>query len=154
VTVVIVVLCSLLAVTPLFSQAKGCPDPLAVVEKFYASNDAARYGASAALLTPDATLASWSEGVNGHHMLERRISGTERIRPFLGTPGFRHVSGRPDGMIYRETKTVVSRNAVIFMLVPDRQRPNGRPYNPYRVEIVLRGCAIASLTVVELITWL
>jgi hypothetical protein len=48
----------------------------------------------------------------------------------------------------------VSGDQVSFMLEPDRQRPNGKPYNPYRVEAVFEGCKIKSLTVIDSVTWL
>lgn len=45
-------------------------------------------------------------------------------------------------------------NTVQFMLEPDRKRPNGRLYNPFSAEVVLDGCRIKALTVIERVTWL
>jgi hypothetical protein len=40
-----------------------------------------------------------------------------------------------------------------FMLRPDRLSLDGRPYNPYKVEVIFLGCKIKSLTVIEFISW-
>ena len=132
----------------------SCPDPMAIIRVFYDANDAARFEVSLGFLTEDATLTSWAEGVNGHHMREEHLTGKAQIRPALGDLGLRRTSGQPDGPIYHETRVQVAGDHVTFILEPDRRRPNGKPYNPYRVEAVFDGCKIKSLTVIDLVTWL
>ncbi len=121
---------------------------------FYSANDAGQLATSLSLLTDDATLATWSEGINGHHMIEKHLAGKAQIRLALGNLGLRRGTGQPDAPVYHETEFHVSGNQVDFMLRPDRVRPNGGPYSPYRIELVFDGCKIKGLTVVELITWL
>ena len=142
------------AAPPQATAPTSCPDPLAVIKALYDANDASRFKVSLDLFTEDATLASWAEGINGHHMKERHLTGKAQIRPVLGEPGLRRTSDRPDGPIYHETKIKVSGDRVTFMLEPDRLRPNGRQYNPFHVEIVFVGCKIKSMTVIDLVTWL
>lgn len=131
-----------------------CPDPMAIIRAFYDANEASRFEVSLGFLTEDATLSSWAEGVNGHHMRETHLTGKAQIRPALGNPGLQRTTGQPDGPIYHETKVTVSGDQVTFILEPDRRRPNGKPYNPYRVEVSFVGCKIKSLTVIDLVTWL
>ena len=138
----------------LFAQQSPCPDLVALIESFYDSNDSSLFATSLNMRTDDVTLASWSEGVNGHHMVERHSSGKDQVRAALGNPGLRRISGRPDGMMYVLTEAKASGDRVTFMLRPDRLRPNGKRYNSFRVEAVFMGCQIWSLTVVELIGWL
>ncbi len=64
-----------------------------VVKAFYDDNDAADYDASLALLTPDVTLVSWAEGVNGRHWAEIHLQGKEQIRPLLAKRGLRRTNG-------------------------------------------------------------
>ena len=142
------------AAPPQATAPTSCPDPLAVIKALYDANDASRFKASLDFFTEDATLASWAEGINGHNMKERHLTGKAQIRPVLGEPGLRRTSDRPDGPIYHETRVKVSGDRVTFMLEPDRLRPNGRPYNPFHVEIVFDGCKIKSMTVIDLVTWL
>ncbi len=131
-----------------------CPDPMAIIRAFYDANDASQFEVSLGFLAEDATLSTWAEGVNGHHMRERHLTGKAQIRPALGNPGLQRSSGQPESPIYHETKITVSDNRVTFMLEPDRRRPNGKPYNPFRVEVSFIGCKIKSLTVIDLVTWL
>ncbi len=127
---------------------------MAVVQAFYDSNDAGRFDTSLSLLTDDATLATWSEGVNGYHMRERHLTGKGEIRKALGDPGLRRTTGQSDGPIYEETEVKISGDSLRFTLRPDRLRPNGKPYHPYQVDVRLAGCKIRALTVIELVTWL
>ena len=131
-----------------------CPDPASIVKAFYDANDASQFDASLALLADDATLDSWAQGINGHHMIQKHLVGKEQIRAVLGNPGLRRVSDQPDRPIFHEADLQVSGNKVTFALQPDRMHPNGRPYNPYTVEIVFEGCKIKSLTVIERVMWL
>ena len=130
----------------------ACADPLSVVHAFYDANDAGQWSTSLALLTDDVTLASWAEGMNGHHMTERHLSGKDQIRSALSNPGLRRGAGQPGGPVFHETEFSVSGDMVVFMLRPDRVRPNGRVYNPYRLELVFVGCQIKSLTVIEIVS--
>ena len=131
-----------------------CPDPLAIVVAFYDANDAARFDRSLGFFTDDATLSTWAEGVNGYHARARYFAGKKEIRPVLGELGLRRTPDRPDGPIYRESRVKVTGNQVSFILEPDRLRPNGKPYNPFRVEVALSGCMIKAMTVIDLVTWL
>ena len=131
-----------------------CPDPASIVKTFYDANDASQFEASLALLADDATLDSWAQGINGHHMIQKHLVGKEQIRAVLGNPGLRRISDQPDHPIFHEADVQVSGNKVTFALQPDRAHPNGRPYNPYTVEIVFEGCKIKSLTVIERVMWL
>ncbi|MGA2377959.1 MAG: hypothetical protein ABSG85_01485 [Spirochaetia bacterium] len=126
---------------------------MAVIRTFYDSNDASRFSASLACLHPGLVFTSWAEGVNGRHWHEKKLVGRQKIVPFLGDRGLRRIPGARGGPAYRETEEVVGPDRVTFMLRPDRRSPDGRPYNPYRVEAVFDGCAIVQLTVVELISW-
>ncbi len=138
-------------VTPMPAE---CPDAAAMVKTFYDANDASKFDTSLAMLADDATLDSWAQGINGHHMTTKHLVGKEQIRAVLGAPGLRHISSQSDGPIFHETGLQVSGNKVTFALEPDRAHPNGRPYNPYTVEIVFEGCKIKSLTVIERVMWL
>jgi hypothetical protein len=136
------------------TPAAPCPDPLAAVKAFYDANDAGQFDASLAFLTDDATLPSWSEGVNGYHMRERHLTGKAEIRKALGDPGLRRTTGRPEDPVYKETEAQTSGDSVRFTLRTDRLRPNGKPYHPYQMDVRFAGCKIRALTVIELVTWL
>ena len=138
---------------PMLTGTPPCPDPMAIIKAFYDSNDASQFDASFAFLTTDATLSSWAEGINGRHWQEKHLTGRQQIRTVLGDRGFRRTSGQPDAPTFHETEAKVSGSQVTFMLRPDRLGPDGRPYNPYRVEATFLGCKIKSLTVIELISW-
>ena len=130
---------------------------MAVVRAFYAANDARQFDKSAAFLADDVVFDTYATGVNGYIMAKRHRNGRAALRDFLPEGrGLRHrlPDSPADGPIFHETKLSVKGNAVEFMLVPDRKLPNGREYNPYRVEVVLEGCRIKTLTVIELISWL
>ena len=126
---------------------------MAILKAFYDSNDASRFDGSLALLTTDAIVSSWAEGVNGRHWQEKHLTGKEQIRAVLGNRGLRRTSGRSDSPIFHETEAITSGDHVTFMLRPDRLSPDGRPYNPYKVEAIFHGCKINSLTVIEFISW-
>ncbi len=138
---------------PILTETLLCPDPMAIIKAFYDSNDASQFEASLAFLIPDATLSTWAEGMNGRHWQEQHLIGQEQIRTVLGKRGLRRISGQPDAPIFHETGAKISGNQVTFMLQPDRLSPDGRPYNPYRVQVFFDGCKIKSLTVIEFISW-
>jgi hypothetical protein len=139
-------------------SAAACPDPLGVVNGLYNSTEAARFDASLRFFAPDAVFATWATGVNGHVVgVRRHLVGRGQIRTFL--PEGRGLRWRlpgaaQDGPVYRQAKVMIAGNVVRFSLQPDRRRPDGREYNYFTVEAVLSGCLIASLTVIEQITWL
>src|SRR5512137_3200458 len=81
-------------VTPMPAE---CPDEASIVKTFYDANDASKFDASLALLADDATLDSWAQGINGHHMSLKHLVGKEQIRAVLGDPGLRHISSQADG---------------------------------------------------------
>jgi hypothetical protein len=135
----------------------GCIDPLSVVNAFYDAADAGRLDLCVRLLAVDATVDTWATGVNGYIMARRHLGGRAEISRMLAeTRGLRRTlpGSPPDGPVYHSTRVSVTGDTVRFMLEPDRKRPNGRPYNPFSVEAVLRGCLITSFTVIERVTWL
>ena len=132
----------------------ACADPAAILRAFYSLHDQNRYDDSLAYLSYDATLLTWAEGANGHHMVVNALVGKDEIRPALVKPGLRHTSGQPGDPVFREEDLKTSGDLVTFMLRPDRLRPNGRQYNPYKVEAFFNNCKIISLTVIEYVTWL
>lgn len=137
--------------------AAPCSDPLAVLKDFYDLNDVRHFEASGAYLADDAVFTTWATGVQGYVMVKRSLSGKSAIRKFL--PDARGVrwhlpDSPPDGPIYHLTRVSVNNYTVQFMLVPDRKRPSGRSYNPFKVEARVSACKIQSLTVVEEVTWL
>ena len=139
-------------VSPNPTTTPSCPNPLAVIKAFYDANDASQYDASLALLTPDITLASWAEGVNGRHWQEKHLAGKDQILPLLAQRGLRRASEEPSDPIFHETEAKVSGDLVTFMLRPDRLSPDGKQYNPYKVEAIFLGCKIKSLTVIMYFT--
>ena len=135
----------------------GCADLMAVVRAFYAANDARQFNKSAGFLAEDVVFDTYATGVNGYIMAKRHRVGRAALRDYLPEArGVRHrlPDSPPDGPIFHETRLSVNGNTVQFMLEPDRKRPNGRLYNPYSVEVVLEGCRIKTLTVIERVTWL
>jgi hypothetical protein len=135
----------------------GCADPMSVVRAFYAANDARQFNKGAGFLAEDVVFDTYATGVNGYIMAKRHRVGRVALRDYLPEArGVRHLlpDSPPDGPIFHETKLSVNGATVRFMLEPDRKRPNGRLYNPYSVEVVLEGCRIKTLTVIELVTWL
>ena len=150
--------CSLfLLLAPLLFSQSPCPDPTAVVRSFYDATDALRFPEGMKYFTDDATFDTWATGVNGYIMAKRHLKGKKEIGAFLKNGrGLRHrlPDSPPDGPVYHETRLSVSGSTVRFMLEPDRKRPNGKQYNPFSIEVTLDGCRIASLTVIEQVTWL
>jgi hypothetical protein len=138
-------------VAPLLPGIQPCLNPRGVIRAFYDANDAGNSDASLALLTPDANLTTYAEGVNGRHWKEITLSG-EQIRGVLGRRGLRRDSGIPDQPVFHETEFKLTENQAFFMLRPDRTGPGGRQYDPYEVTAVFLGCKIKSLTVVERFT--
>lgn len=136
------------------ATAAFCPNPMDIVRGFYDANDAGKLDASLAYLTDDVVLVSWAEGANGHHMSAKFTVGKDQISAVLGLPGLRRAQISPDLPNYTMAEMQAAGNVITFVLNPDRKHPDGRPYNPYRVEILLKGCKIEIIKVVERVTWL
>jgi len=134
-----------------------CSDPLSVTRAFYDSNDAHHFAAAAGSLANDALFDTWATGVNGYIMAKRHLKGRAAIQKYLPEArGVRwHLPDSPSsGPVYSLTRASVTADVVKFMLVPDRKRPGGRPYNPFSIEARVSACRIVSLTVIEQVTWL
>jgi len=134
------------------ASVAGCSNPLSVIKDFYDSNDTGNFTASIEFFTPQATLITWAEGLNGRHWHEVHLTGREQILPALNQRGLRRDSGKPDSPIYYETEFKVSGDQVTFMLRPDRLSSNGKPYDPYKVIVLFAGCKIQSIVVIEYFT--
>jgi hypothetical protein len=135
----------------------ACNDPMAVIRAFYQATDSQHFTASSAFLSDDVKFDTWATGVNGYTMAQRHLKGKKALLSFLSEArGLRHrlPDSPADGPVYHETRLTVSGSDVQFMLEPDRKRPNGRAYNPFSIEVVLDGCRIKTLTVIERVTWL
>jgi len=123
------------------------------MQQYYESADARKFDICLSFFAANAELTTWAEGVNGRHWHERRVSGLNEIRNMLGSRGFRRVSGDQSGLKFNETESRVESNRIVFMLRPDRLSSDGRPYNPYRIEVTLENCKIKTMAVVEYISW-
>ena len=130
----------------------ACSDPLSVIRAFYDSNDSGNFAVSLEYLSPQPSLTSWAEGVNGRHWHEVHLTGQEQIRPELAKRGLRRDSGVPGAPIYYETEFKLSGDQVTFMLRPDRLSPDGKPFDSYRVIMLFTGCKIQSITLIEYFT--
>ncbi len=133
----------------LVGKTSTCPGYLAVIKAFYDANDEGHYAVSLSLLTPDASIVTWGEGVNGRHWAETHLTGMDNIRTVLSQRGFRRILGQPNAPVYHETDFSIKNNQVVFYLRPDRLAADGRPHNPYAVTAVMDGCKIQTLDVVE-----
>lgn len=137
--------------------AAPCSDPLEILRAFYDSNDARDFDAAARYLADDAVFATWATGVQGYVVAQKHLKGRTAIRRFLADArGVRwHLPGaQANGPVYHDTAIGEKDGTVRFTLDPDRRRPNGRPYPPFKVEARVSACKIVSLTVVEEVTWL
>lgn len=134
-----------------------CSDPLEILRAFYDSNDARDFDAAARYMADDAVFATWATGVQGYVVAQKHLKGRAAIRRFLADArGVRwHLPGaQANGPVYHDTAIGEKDGTVRFTLEPDRRRPNGRPYPPFKVEALVKDCKIVSLTVVEEVTWL
>lgn len=131
-----------------------CRDPWKVAEEFYQANDAGDYNASLELLTDDVVLVTWAQGANGYHMSARFTVGKNQILEWLGEPGLQRVAENSERPNLKEANQRLVGNTLLFELMPDRQRENGRPFNHYSVELVFDGCQIEIIKLVERVTWL
>ncbi len=133
----------------LAGKTSTCPGYLAVIKAFYDANDEEHYDVSLSFLTPDTSIVTWGEGVNGRHWAETHLTGMDNIRTVLSQRGFRRTLGQPDAPVYHETEFSIRDNQVVFYLRPDRLAADGRPHNPYAVTAVIEQCKIETLDVVE-----
>lgn len=139
---------------PGLAAGQPCADPLGVVEAFYNANDAGDAAAALKLVTEDAALVFWAEGANGHHVSYDFAVGKDNLSAWLAKPGLRRAAAANDRPSFHMEKAQADGNVVRFMLMPDRLRENGRPFNHYAVEMVFNGCQIEIIKVVERVTWL
>ncbi len=148
-------------ILPLFAACLGQPaadsngcDLRQVAENFYAANDQQNSDTSLSLLTDDVSLISWATGANGYHMSASLTIGKDQVAKHLKDPGLDRLASTTGYPNFKEENEQVTGNSVHFDLMPDRNRPNGRPYNHYSVELVFTGCKIEIIKVVERVTWL
>jgi hypothetical protein len=131
-----------------------CADPMKAIDGLYAADDAAQYDKAAGYFTDDGTIVTWIEGVNGRHLQPVMKVGKDQIVELLNKAGLRTQAVSPDLPNYTRDRLVSSPTKVSFMLEPDRKHPDGRPYNPFSVEVFFSGCQIELIKVVERVTWL
>jgi hypothetical protein len=144
-----------IAASPSPTVEKGsCADPMGVMKAFYDSNDAGTLDKSLSFLSDDIGFSFWAQGIQGHHMTEKFLTGKDHMRAELSSPGLVRSSKLPNGPIFHEDKIQITGNTLVYMLEPDRAHADGRPYNPYQVSAVFDGCKIKTLNVIEMVTWL
>ncbi len=131
-----------------------CADPVKVIDELYAADDAGKYDQSVDYFTDDGTIVTWIEGVNGRHLQPVMKVGKDQIVDLLKKAGMRTQAVSPDLPNYTRDRLVSSPTKVSFMLEPDRKHADGRPYNPFSVEVFFSGCKIELIKVVERVTWL
>lgn len=136
----------------LIGKTSTCPGYLAVIKAFYDANDEGSYDDSLSLLKLDASVVTWGEGVHGRHWHETHLTGMDNIRTVLSNRGFRRIQEQPDATVYHESEFQITGNQVVFYLRPDRLGRNGQPHNPYMVTIIMDGCKIQTMDVVERFT--
>jgi hypothetical protein len=125
-----------------------------IADGFLAANDKGNLDESLSYMTDDVALVYWAEGANGHHVNYDFAVGPENVKEFLGQAGLRTQALGPDLPNFTQEELQVTGSKVTFKLMPDRIRPNGRPYNHYVVELVFSGCKIEIIKLVERVTWL
>ncbi len=135
------------------TPASACPDLNQVALDFYTANDAAQLVASLAYFTEDVIFVFWAEGINGHHMGQKVVIGKDQFAAELNDPGLHLKARGPDQPNFHQDTITRAGNQLTFHLTPDRAHPDGRPYDPYVVEMVFSGCRIEIIKIVERITW-
>ena len=133
--------------------SSSCPDLMQIVNAFYAANDSAQLVPTVSYLTEDVIFVFWAEGINGHHMGLNEAVGKDQIVPFLTNPGLHLKARGPDLPNFSMDHIRRAGNQIVFNLTPDRTHANGRPYDPYVVEMVFSGCRIEIIKLVERVTW-
>lgn len=139
---------------PAALEGELCADPWAAVEAFYAANDAGDFDAALDLLSDDPALIAWAQGANGYHMSAHFAVGKGQIRERLGDDGLRIAVNHPERPNFSIQDRQAEGNTLRFELLPDRLRPDGRPFNHFAVEMVFKGCKIDIIKLVERVTWL
>lgn len=90
--------------------------------------------------------------MNGRNWQEKQLTGIEEIRVVLKNRGLSRISEDPNAPVFHEEEVEIIGDRITFYFRPDRVSSNGRPYYPYKVEMVFEGCKIRSLMVVEYIS--
>jgi hypothetical protein len=140
-------------VEPTKAASAACPDLMQVTNAFYEANDAAQLIKSLSYLTEDVILVYWAEGINGHHMSQNVFIGKTQLGDNLNQPGLHRKSTGPDLPNFTPDHIVQTGNQLIFNLTPDRTHADGRPYNPFVIEIIFSGCRMDMIKIVERVTW-
>lgn len=135
------------------TPVSACPDLMQVTNAFYEANDAAQLVKSLSYFTEDVILVYWAEGINGHHMAQNVFIGKDQLREHLDQPGLHRKSTGPDLPNFQPDHIVQNGNQLLFNLTPDRTHADGRPYNPYVIEIIFSGCRMDMIKIVERVTW-
>jgi hypothetical protein len=130
-----------------------CTTQMEVINAFFDANDAQNYGAALGYLTDDAVVIFWAEGINGHHMGLKLAAGPDQIRPLLAQDGLRRNTGSTDQPNFKIEGVQQTGNQVFLKLTPDPTHPDGRPYDPYVLEMIFKGCKIDIIKLVERVTW-
>jgi hypothetical protein len=135
------------------AAASACPDLIKVANAFYTANDAAQLVSSMAFFTEDVIMVFWAEGINGHHMGQKVVIGKDQFAAELNDPGL-HLKASSSALPNFQIDTInQAGNQLTFHLTPDRVHADGRPFDPYVVEMVFSGCRIEILKIIERITW-
>lgn len=138
---------------PTKAASAACPDLMQVTNAFYEANDAAQLVKSLSYLTEDVILVFWAEGINGHHMSQNVFIGKAQLSENLNHPGLHQKSTGPYVPNFQPDHITQTGNQLIFNLTPDRTHADGRPYNPYVIEIIFSGCRMDMIKIVERVTW-
>jgi hypothetical protein len=145
--------CSVLGQGHPGASSTGCPDLVQIVNTFYTANDAGQSSTALSYLSEDVIMVFWAEGINGHHMGLNTIIGKDLLRTNLDQPGL-HLKSRGENLPnFSQDHIRRAGNQLIFNLTPDRTHADGRPYDPYVVEMVFNNCRIEIIKIVERITW-
>jgi hypothetical protein len=140
-------------VQPTTAVSPACPDLMQVTNAFYEANDSAQLVKSLSYFTEDVILVFWAEGINGHHMSQNVFIGKAQLGENFDHPGLHQKSTGPDSPNFKPDHVVQNGNQLFFNLTPDRTHADGRPYNPYVVEIIFSGCRMDMIKIVERVTW-
>jgi hypothetical protein len=135
------------------TTASACPDLMKVANSFYAENDSARRNQTLSHLTEDVILVFWAEGINGHHMTQKVVIGKDQMAVSLEQPGLHLKSAGQELPNYLPDNISQVGNQLKFNLTPDRAHADGRPYNPFVIEIIFSGCRMDIIKIVERVTW-
>jgi hypothetical protein len=141
------------AATEAVQSSSACPDLLKTTQEFYTANAAGQWQTALSYFTEDVIMVFWAEGINGHHMGQKVVIGKEQMRDALHDPGLILSSSDPDQPVFKIEHVVQTGKQLMFNLTPDRTHADGRPYDPYVVELIFSGCRIDIIKITERITW-